>query len=500
MVRVAQRIRDANFTHFSRSTLSSQQQQSRLDPGPPSSAWISKVSIPAPEEADIRDALFDSIDALSLAGEEFSHSVAKPELAAVNAEWIGRRDGQISDVFSEQERFTAMMREVQNPITILYIRGGAFYLFGPARSRPSALKLSRLTKGRCLAVDYRLAPQNPFPAALLDIFIAYLSLLYPPPGSFHTAVPASSIIFAGESGGVSLCLSLIQTILTLRKLQSRNNPTLQFHDQKVEIPMPAGIAGISGGTDQTLALPSWMENAKFDWLADEAPSTRPGFRSCEIWPSTPPRAHIYCDAALLPHPLISPTAAESWEGAPPMWIASGQERLTDSVKVIAQTAAKQGVCVLWEEYEAMPHTWPMILENLPQTELCFKHCARACESFVSQGGEKPASGGFYISVEKLETRAVDVNALTSLTVEEARKLMKDKSKTGSQAARRSLKISGGGPCIKSPSSVTDTLMGFMSISGLKHPRGESLEIPPASWRIHGMNKGLIITSNQCIIK
>ena len=179
-------------------------------------------------------------------------------------------------------------------------------LFGPARPRPTALKLSRLTKGRCLAVDYRVAPQNPFPAALLDIFIAYLFLLYPPPLSFHEAVPASSIIFAGESGGASLCLSLIQTILGLRNIQLRNNPMLRFNGQEVEIPMPAGIAGIIGGTDQALALPSWTKNAKFDWLADESPSTRPGSQSCDIWPSTPPRAHIYCDAALLHHPLVSP--------------------------------------------------------------------------------------------------------------------------------------------------------------------------------------------------
>lgn len=89
-------------------------------------------------------------------------------------------------------------------------------LFGPSRPRPTALKIAELTKGRCLTIDYRLAPQHPFPAALLDFFLSYLSLLYPPLGSLHDAVPASNVVLAGESAGAALCFSLIQTILALQ--------------------------------------------------------------------------------------------------------------------------------------------------------------------------------------------------------------------------------------------------------------------------------------------
>ncbi len=82
--------------------------------------------------------------------------------------------------------------------------------------------------------------------------------------------------------------------------------------------MPAGVTGVSGGMDQALAVPSYVENARFDWLADEMPCTRAGCPTCEIWPSAPPRAQVYCDAALLHHPLVSPVTAESWAGSSPM--------------------------------------------------------------------------------------------------------------------------------------------------------------------------------------
>lgn len=285
-----------------------------------------------------------------------------------------------------------------------------------------------MTKGRCITIDYRLAPQNPFPAALIDLLISYLSLLYPPPGSLHDAVPASAIVLAGESAGAALCLSLVQTILALRRLQARGNPFVQFHGRAVEVPMPAGITGVSGGMDQGLAVPSYTENARFDWLVDELPCLRPGYPTCEIWPSVPPRAHIYCDAALLHHPLVSPVTAESWIGSPPMWLVSGQERLTDAVKVIAKTACKQKVCVLWEQYEGMPHTWPMILEDLPQTTLCFQHWASACNDLVAREDRNLSSHGIFITVEDLQERPVSVENLTRLTAEEVRSLIKKKAK------------------------------------------------------------------------
>ena len=69
------------------------------------------------------------------------------------------------------------------------------------------------TGGRCVAFRYHLAPQNPFPAALLDALVAYLTLLHPPSSAFPFPVSASSIVFVGDSAGANLALSLLQVVL-----------------------------------------------------------------------------------------------------------------------------------------------------------------------------------------------------------------------------------------------------------------------------------------------
>lgn len=108
-----------------------------------------------------------------------------------------------------------------------------------------------------------------------------------------------------------------------------------FHNYSVEILMPAGVTLLSVVRDLTQALPSWMENGKYDILGNAPPTAQPGFPMDNIWPSDPPRSEPYCHDTLLCHPLVAPAAAMSWAGAPPMWIACGQERLADSAKIVA---------------------------------------------------------------------------------------------------------------------------------------------------------------------
>ena len=213
--------------------------------------------------------------------------------------------------------------------------------------------LSEITGGRCLCFRYRLSPQHPFPAALADALVCYLSLLYPPPGPFHEPVPASTIVFAGDSAGANLALSLIQVI------QSTVGSKIKFHGKDIDLPLPCGVTMLSAGLDLTLALPSWVSNALLDVIGESWPFLAPNFPACSIWPSNPPRGHLYCDIDMLCHPLVSPATQKSWHGAPPMWFASGQERFADSAKAVAETAARQGVHVWYEEYEEMPHDWPL---------------------------------------------------------------------------------------------------------------------------------------------
>lgn len=290
-----------------------------------------------------------------------------------------------------------------------------------------------LTGARCLSIQYRLAPQYPFPAALLDVMLVYLNLLDPAPGSYHDPVEASSIVFAGDSAGASLCLSLIQVMLELKRMMI--HASIRFHNRNVVVQLPAGLTLLSIAGDMTQALPSWLENGTYDILREVPPVSQPEFPRDSIWPSDPPRSEPYCHDSALCHPLIAPAAAVSWAGAPPMWIACGQERLADSAKIIAQTAARDGVRVLWNEYQSMPHTWAQIFPRWPQSVHCFERWAQACKQFGEDGEVPRESYGRYIEVENGKTRPINVQELTSLTPAKALEAMNAKYREERQVRR-----------------------------------------------------------------
>lgn len=248
--------------------------------------------------------------------------------------------------------------------------------------------MAKLTGGRCFSISYRLAPQHPFPAALLDVIIAYLSLVYPLPGSYHPPLPPSSIVIAGDSSGSCLSLALIQFIIAVRQIQGTNAPVVRFHGHEVVLAMPSGLALQSPLVDQTNSLPSWNSGGQFDVVQQTSPLMFPDYPTCPIWPSHPPRGDVYCETEMLSHPLVSPLAARTWAGAPPLWFALGEERMVDAAKLVAQNAAQQGVRVQWLEFEAMPHNWPMLFPTFWQSERCMQEWASVCLSF-RQGDKIP---------------------------------------------------------------------------------------------------------------
>lgn len=287
-------------------------------------------------------------------------------------------------------------------------------------------KLAQMTGGRVYAVNQRLAPQNPFPAALLDVFLGYLSLLSPPSGSVHEAVPASSIIFAGDSSGMTIVLGLIQVLLIIQKRGWA--PNVPFYGKNVKLAIPAGVTGISAVAELTNSLPSHRANNYLDvFLGDIPPWSLPDFPSCEIWPTKPPRAHIYCEASMLAHPIVSPAASSEWSGSPPLWFASGQEQILDSVRVVTQVAAEQGVPVVLKEYEALLHCFPIVFRDSAQAAKVWEEWADVCKALVS--GEQLQSRAARVRVRGLKEQEVPFDQLTSLTLEDVRILMR-------QATRR----------------------------------------------------------------
>ncbi|KND86431.1 Acetyl-hydrolase [Tolypocladium ophioglossoides CBS 100239] len=393
-------------------TMSSVQRLSTRDPGVKGRLWVSTYVSPPPPEAGARDALRRALEALreppaqqlEPAG---SGSIPVPEYVPVEAEWTGYRaaakPNERPPAISERAKYHEMMRECRAPTTVLYFHGGAFCLLDPSSHRPTTQKLAKITGGRCYSVRYRLAPKHAFPAAVLDAFVSYLTLLYPPPDAYHEPVPPEHLVVSGDSAGGNLTLVLVQLILELR----RQGQPVMWHGELREVRLPAGVACNSPWMDITHSSPPFQGSTPFafDYLPKPDVSAKANVLPCDIWPAKPPRKYLYVDAALATHPLASPIMARSWAGAPPVYICTGWELLAFEDKFIAKKLAGDGATVVFEQYEAMPHCFAMILTKTPNA----RRCLDAWGGFVRKAVEDPA--GIAPSATGIGARTLEETAL-----------------------------------------------------------------------------------------
>jgi acetyl esterase/lipase len=394
------------------SSVTKVQRPTLKDPGVKGKVWVSKVKLPACEEDDVRQLMFSAIRAMGTGDEQWTEPLTQP----LEGEWNGYRAAagdnepeppSISSL-SEQEKYDAMLKETTSKTTILYFHGGAMYLLDPVTYRPTTSKLAKASGGRVFSVRYRLAPQNPFPAALLDAFTAYLSLLYPSPSAPHAPVPANEIVFAGDSAGGTCCTALLQLLLQIhRSAPAGQMPTVLFHGKNVEIPLPAGVALTSPWLDITRSLPSIESATKYDYLPTPSATADRDFTPCDAWPANPPRADLYAESSALMHPLVSPLAAPDWSASPPLFFSVGEEMLRDEDAVLAQRAVAQGVTVVWREFEAMPHCFAMLCEANNGAAVHQEEMGGFCRDVVEKKGEVKTSGT-WIEAKTLRRRDVDV--------------------------------------------------------------------------------------------
>jgi acetyl esterase/lipase len=388
------------------------------DPGVKGKVWSSKVKLAVPAEDDVRQMMFKAINDMGTGEEQWT----EPENRPLEAEWNGYRANVKDDEpepagLSEQEKYDALMKETTSKVTILYFHGGAMYLMDPSTYRPTMTKLGRETGGRIFNVRYRLSPINPFPAALLDCFTAYLSLLHPPPDAPHPPIPASEIVFAGDSAGGTCCSALLQLLLQIHR--TSDSPKVRFHGKEVDIPLPAGVAMVSPWLDITRSLPSIESATTYDYLPPPSATEKREFPPCEAWPAKPPRADLYCDGSALMHPLVSPLAAKDWSNSPPLYFTVGEEMLRDEDAVLAQRAVKQGVKVVWREFEAMPHCFAMLLENCTSSPVHHAEIGKFCRQVVEGGAGGVETNGVFIKAKSLERSDIDVaSGLTDIRDEE----------------------------------------------------------------------------------
>ncbi|ODH28680.1 hypothetical protein ACO22_03899 [Paracoccidioides brasiliensis] len=397
------------------------------DPGIKGPMWISKVTMPRPAEPSIIQSIMRAVDHYK-EGHETYHI---PELVDVEAEWTGYRSGVNARApqpnISEAEKYEQLMGEVKEDLTILYLHGGAYYLMDPCTHRGTTSRLAKETGGRCLSVRYRLAPQDPFPSAILDALLAYLYLLSPPEGSLHPPVPANKIVFAGDSAGGGLSLALLQAILTLRRLPP--NPTIQFHGKDVPLELPAGVAACSPFCDVTLSLPSTTSNVYLDYLVprfgQEADFKPFPFPPDSAWPASPPRAEFYANANMLTHPMVSPLSGSKdiWKDSPPIFITVGEEVIEDDSIYLAKKVHEAGGTVILERFEGMPHCFAMIFGDTPGGKRSFQGWSGFCLDAV-HGRVKRTDDAFYIDHRGQTIVTKELSEIGTLTDEEVQEKMR----------------------------------------------------------------------------
>ncbi len=210
---------------------------------------------------------------------------------------------------------------------LLYLHGGGYCIGSTNTHRSMVSHIARAAKTKTLLIDYRLAPENPFPAAVEDSTAAYKWLL-------SQGIAAGDIIIAGDSAGGGLAVA---TLVSLKE---------------EEIPLPTAAVLISPWVDLAITGDSIASKADIDPMV-----TRDGLTEmAEAYlGDTDPRA-----------PLASPLYA-GIEGLPPMLIQVGTaEILFDDAIRMADRAGKAGVDVNLNAAEDMCHVWHFFSSLLPE--------------------------------------------------------------------------------------------------------------------------------------
>ncbi|NOR61751.1 MAG: alpha/beta hydrolase fold domain-containing protein [Rhodobacteraceae bacterium] len=237
-----------------------------------------------------------------------------------------------------QSSVSALKISNGNQGVLLYLHGGA-YIFGSAKThRRFAAKLAADNALTAYSVDYRLAPEHPFPAAIDDALTAYQALL---------GRGVKNITIAGDSAGGGLALALLHIILAKG------------------FPKPRAVVAFSPLTDQTMQSQSLKDNAKSEAML-------PAERMGEV-------RDMYITADFK-NPLASPLFGD-FKNAPPVFLCVGTtEILRDDTLAMAAKLRAQNVPVTLEILENAPHVWPFFHGRLPEADATLKKV----QTFLSQ--------------------------------------------------------------------------------------------------------------------
>lgn len=218
---------------------------------------------------------------------------------------------------------------------MLYFHGGMYVTGSPQSHRPHVYKFVKGSGVNALVFDYRLAPENPFPAALDDAVMAYRYLL-------DQGFEPQNIVFAGDSAGGGLCLATL----------------LGIKDKGLELPAVAAV--LSPWTDLARTGESYVTNVE-KCLSPKGSSEN--------------ASEFYAGGNDKKNPFISPLYGDL-KGLPPLHISAGSNEILrdDSIR-FAQKAKDAGVEVTLLIGEGMCHCYPAFgnlfrESKLAMSEIC----------------------------------------------------------------------------------------------------------------------------------
>ena len=210
---------------------------------------------------------------------------------------------------------------------ILYVHGGGYVMGSAGSHRDMTGRLSQASGARVLSLNYRLAPEHPFPAPVDDSVAAYRWLL-------GQGIQASNIAIAGDSAGGGLALAALIAVRDAGE------------------PVPAAGIGISPWVDMEGTGESMTTRAAVDPVVQKE-----GLLGM---------AKLYLGDADPKNPLAAPLHA-NLAGLPPLLIQVGDsETLLDDATRITERARKADVDVTLKIWDEMPHVWHLFAPILPE--------------------------------------------------------------------------------------------------------------------------------------
>lgn len=235
-----------------------------------------------------------------------------------------------------------------NGNVILYLHGGG-YVYGSVYTHGKMIgEIACATSARVLAIDYRLAPEHPQPAAIEDACLAYLQLL-------KSGIAPNRIVFAGDSAGGGLVISALLSLRDSNEL------------------LPAAGVCISPWVNLECSEKSFETNSLFDSVTREA---------CLV------AAAAYLNGTNPKNQAVSPVYANLY-GLPPLLIHAGEvEVLHDQIVEFALKAKSMEVDVTLKVYDDMVHVWHMLTGVTPQAEKAITEIAEFINKYAGIENEK----------------------------------------------------------------------------------------------------------------